>query len=148
MLCYVSTSLERIEEAEMRFASGIVLLSAVALAAPASAQSFLGKWLATGMSPGGSISETVTAVKTDDGYAVTAALIDPAPGGLEAGPGTDVKLEGDGFFYKRKVSLPSGAQIEITYSGTVSGDTFTGTAQIDGGGDAIPYSGVRFSDPD
>jgi hypothetical protein len=128
----------------MRFAPVIALLAAATLAAPASAQSFLGKWLATGMSPGGSISEEVTAIETPDGYAVTARLIDAAPGGLTAGPGTDVKLEGDSFFYKRKVSLPSGADIEIIYSGTVSGDTFTGTAQIDGG-DAIPYSGMRYS---
>ena len=55
-----------------------------------------------------------------------------------AGPGTDVTVTGDTFFYTRNFT---GTEIIITYTGVVTGDTFTGTAEL--GGTRIPYSGVR-----
>ncbi|HVJ30814.1 MAG TPA: hypothetical protein VNA66_10945, partial [Gammaproteobacteria bacterium] len=57
----------------------------------------------------------------------------------EAGPGTDIVVNGDSFSYKRSVG-----DFVISYSGVVSGNTFTGTAQM--GEFKVPYNGVRASD--
>ena len=125
-------------------ASGFVLLvtlMAPVRAVPAQGQSFLGEWTATASTPGGDVSETVTAVKTDKGYAITVKPVVPPPeGSPEAGPGTDIVLDGDKFSYKRSVTGP-GWTIVITYVGVVSGNTFTGTAEL--GGFEVPYTGVR-----
>ena len=116
---------------------------ASAFAAPAFGQSFIGEWTATATTPGGDVAETVTAVKTGDGFAITAKLVVPPPQGTpEAGPGTDIVLDGDKFSYKRTVAIPGGAPLVITYTGVVSGDTFTGTVDL-GGFAQAPYTGVR-----
>ena len=115
------------------------ILAFVALAcltAPAFGQSLVGTWTATAETGGGKVSETITCVKTNDGYAITAKLIGVPEGTPTAGPGTDIALNGDSFSYKR-----SAGDLVITYSGLVSGDTFTGTAEI--GGFKVPYNGVR-----
>jgi hypothetical protein len=126
-------------------ASVVVLLLAVLapdFAAEARAQSFLGEWTATAETPGGGVSETITAVKTANGFAITAKLVQPPPEGTpEAGPGTDIVLDGDKFSYKRSIPTPDGTLV-ITYSGVVSGDTFTGTVDL-GGFAQAPYTGVR-----
>jgi hypothetical protein len=108
------------------------------LAAPAFGQSFVGEWTATAITPGGEVSERVSVVRTANGYTVTAKLVNAAPGQPEAGPGTDVVLDGDRFSYKR-----SAGTIVITYTGVVSGDKFTGTADL--GGMQVPYNGVRLT---
>ena len=129
----------------IRSAAGFVLL--LALFAPVSAtearaQSFLGEWTATAETPGGGVSETITAVKTAKGYAITVKLVETPPEGTpEAGPGTDIVLDGDKFSYKRSIPTPNGMLV-ITYSGVVSGDTFTGTVDL-GGFAQAPYNGVR-----
>lgn len=126
-------------------AAGFVLL--LALLAPvfgleARAQSFLGEWTATAETPGGGVSEQITAVKTEKGYAITVKLVETPPEGTpEAGPGTDIVLDGDKFSYKRSIPTPNGMLV-ITYSGVVSGDTFTGTVDL-GGFAQAPYNGVR-----
>ena len=128
-------------------ASGLVLLLtlvAPALATPAQAQSFLGEWTATAETPAGGVSETLTVVKTDKGFTITAKLVAPEEGTPEAGPGTDIVLEGDRFSYKRSIPTPGGPLV-ITYAGVVSGDTFTGT--VDMGGFQAPYTGVRIKRP-
>lgn len=125
----------------MRLAMTAALLAASTFAMPASAQSFVGTWTATATAPDGPISEELTVTKTADGYTITAELITEQPPGMpEAGPGTDIKIEGDSFSYKRTVELPD-QHIEITYTGTVAGDTFTGQGEI--GGFTVPYNGVR-----
>ena len=125
-------------------ASGFVLLLALVApvrAVPAQAPSFLGEWTATASTPGGDVSETVTALKTDKGYAITVKPVVPPPeGSPEAGPGTDIVLDGDKFSYKRLLITPGGTLV-ITYAGVVSANTFTGTAEL--GGFEVPYSGVR-----
>lgn len=125
-------------------ASGFVLLVALVApvrAVPAQAPSFLGEWTATASTPAGDVSETVTVVKTDRGYAITAKPAVPAPeGSPEAGPGTDIVLDGDKFSYKRSITTPEGTLV-IAYAGVVSGNTFTGTAEL--GGFEVPYTGVR-----
>ena len=124
--------------------SGLVCL--VALVAPvravqAQGPSFLGEWTATASTPGGDVSETVTVAKTDKGYTITVKPVVPPPeGSPEAGPGTDIVLDGDKFSYKRSLVTPGGTLV-ITYAGVVSGNTFTGTAEL--GGFEVPYAGVR-----
>jgi hypothetical protein len=126
----------------MRFAAALAFVSLAALAAPAFGQSFVGDWAATAATPGGTVSETLKVVKMGDGYSIAAKLVVPNPAGApEAGPGTDIVIDGDKFSYKRTVSGPGG-DLVITYSGVVSGDTFTGLAEIGGFGHA-PYNGVR-----
>jgi hypothetical protein len=118
---------------------GLVLLAA--FASPAAAQSFLGTWTATATTPGGDVSETLTVVRTDDGYAITVkAAVPPAGGAPEAGPGTKIVINGDNFSYQRAVTFPGG-EIVISYQGVVSGDRFTGTAEV--GGVQVPYNGAR-----
>ena len=119
----------------------VAVLAIPAFAAPAFGQSFLGEWTATATTPAGDVSETVMAVKTADGYTITARPVEPVPEGTpQAGAGADIVLEGDKFFYKRMLVVPGG-ELVITYTGVVSGDTFAGTVDI--GGAQVPYTGVR-----
>jgi|HubBroStandDraft_5_1064220.scaffolds.fasta_scaffold79942_2 hypothetical protein len=127
----------------MRIKAALALLFLMALGAPAFGQSFVGKWTATANSPGGSSSETLTIVKVANGFVITGKPVAPAPEGMAAGPGLDVALDGNRFSYKRTLTIPGGI-IVITYSGVVSGDTFSGTAQI--GGATVAYTGVRIKD--
>jgi hypothetical protein len=123
----------------LKFAPALTLLAIIA--APAFGQSFLGEWTATASTPGGDVSEVLTVIKTPRGYAVTANLAGPVPDGTpQAGPGTDIVLDGDRFSYKRTLKTEAGSVV-ITYSGVVSGDKFTGT--VDMGFATVPYSGVR-----
>jgi len=126
----------------MRIAKALMLVLVTAFAAPAFGQSFVGQWTATAVTPGGNVSETLTVVKTAEGYAITAVPVVPVPDGTpKAGPGTDIVLDGDKFSYKRTVKTPDGSLV-ITYAGTVSGDKFTGTVNLGGFAEA-PYTGVR-----
>ena len=127
----------------IRSAAGFVLLLALmapAFATEARAQSFLGEWTATAETPAGGGSETLTVVKTEKGYAISAKLVGADEGTPTAGPGTDIVLESDRFSYKRSVPTPDGPVV-LTYTGVVSGDTFKGTADL--AGFAVPYTGVR-----
>jgi hypothetical protein len=126
----------------MRIAAALMLVLVAAFAAPAFGQSFLGQWTATAVTPGGNVSETLTVVKTAEGYEIKAELVEAVPEGTpKAGPGTDIVLDGNKFSYKRTVITPDGSLV-ITYTGTVSGDTFTGTVNLGGFAEA-PYTGVR-----
>lgn len=120
----------------IKMACGLVLVATFA-AAPAFGQSFIGDWTATAEVPVGEpVSEALSVVKTADGYAVTAKLIGVPEGTPTAGPGTDVVLDGDRFSYKRTLG-----ELVITYTGVVSGDKFTGKADM--AGFEVPYNGVR-----
>jgi hypothetical protein len=112
------------------------------VAAPAFGQSFVGDWTATATTPGGEVSETLSVAKTADGYAITAKLVGVPEGTPTAGPGKDIVLDGDRFSYKRAVSTPDG-ELVFTYSGVVSGDKFTGKAEVSGF--EVPYNGVRLA---
>lgn len=117
------------------------LFLAAALATPAFGQSFVGSWIATAHLDGGIESlERLSVGRTDSGYSIAGKPVDPTPGGIEAGPGIDIVIEGDRFSYKRKLTF-DGNELVITYEGTVSGDAFTGTAEV--GGTRIPYTGER-----
>ena len=120
----------------------VVSLAAPVVATPADEPSFLGEWTATASTPGGDVSETIKAVRAGNGYAITVKLVVPPPEGTpEAGPGTDIVLDGDNFSYKRSITTPGGALV-ISYTGVVSGDRFTGTVDL-GGLAQAPYTGVR-----
>jgi hypothetical protein len=127
----------------MRIAAALLLVLAASFAAPAFGQSFVGEWTATAHTMvGADVSEILTVVKTDKGYEIKVKLVVPPPAGIpEAGPGIDIVLDGDKFSYKRKITTPDGEMV-ITYTGTVSGDTFTGTVNL-GGLVEAPYTGVR-----
>ena len=122
----------------MRITAVLASVLLAGLAAPAFGQSFVGTWTATADSPAGKVSETITCVKTNDGFAITAKLIGVPEGTPTAGPGTDIVLNGNNFSYKRSVG-----DLVFVYSGVVSGNTFTGTAQV--GEYKVPYNGVRVS---
>ena len=125
----------------MRIAAVLMLVFVAAFAAPAFGQSFVGQWTATAATPGGNVSETLTVVKTPNGYEIKAELAVPPPEGTPpAGPITDVVVDGDKFSYKRTVKTPAESLV-FTYTGTVSGDTFTGTVTL--GEFTVPYTGVR-----
>jgi hypothetical protein len=124
----------------MRITAVLTFVLFGGLAAPAFGQSFVGTWTASADSPGGKVSETVKCVKTNDGYTITAKVVGAPEDMPQAGPGTDIVINGDSFSYKRTLSTPQG-DLVITYSGVVSGDTFTATAQI--GDFKVPYTGVR-----
>jgi len=125
----------------MRITAGLAFVLVMAFTAPAFGQSFVGEWTATAKTPGGDASETIKVVKTSDGYAITAKAIGAPEGSPEAGPGTEIVLDGDRFSYKRMLALGADMLV-IIYTGVVSGDTFTGMAEIAGLG-TIPYNGVR-----
>src|SRR5215471_20215248 len=103
----------------MRIAAAFLFVLFGAFAAPAFGQSFVGEWTATAVTQGGNVSETITVTKTADGYAIKAKLVDVPEGTPEAGPGTDIVIDGDKFSYKRTINTPDG-QLVITYTGTVS----------------------------
>lgn len=128
----------------IRSVSGLVLLAALlapVAATEARAQSFLGEWTATASTEAGDVSETLSVVKTAAGYAITAKLVGVPEDTPTAGAATDIVLDGDTFSYKRSIPTPNGPLV-ITYTGVVSGDTFTGTADV-GGFAQAPYTGVR-----
>ena len=114
----------------------------VAFATPALAQSFVGDWTATAHLDGAEVSEGFRVTKAGDGYAITAKPpIDAPADAPQAGPGKNIVLDGDKFSYRRSLTLPDGGAVNITYAGVVSGDTFTGTAEV--GGSPVSYTGVR-----
>ena len=119
----------------MRITAVLTFVFLACFTAPAYSQSFVGTWTATAEAPGGKAVETVTVVKTPDGYSINATLVG-AESAPQAGPGTDIVIDGDKFSYKRSIG-----DLVITYSGVVSGNTFTGQVQI--GEFKVPYNGVR-----
>lgn len=127
----------------MRISSAVLGLAFIAgFVAPALAAEspFVGKWTATAAAPGGPASEIVTVARVADGYSITARLVAPTPGQPEAGPGREIVLEGNRFSYQRAVAIGT-SELVITYTGVVSGDTFTGTVEM--AGVKIPFTGVR-----
>lgn len=121
----------------------VLVLAVVLMAGPAAAQSFVGAWRATAQVPDGQISETLTVTKTADGFAIVGSDVQPpSPEGMTAGPGIEIQLDGDTFAFKRIVRTPQG-DLEIVYKGMVSGDTFTGTGEVQGF--VVPYNGVRIA---
>ena len=125
----------------MRISATLVLASLLAFAVPAFSQSLVGDWTATAEAPGGNASETLKVMKTASGYTITAKLIGAPDGAPEAGPGEEIVLDGDHFTFKRKLTM-GGNTLVITYTGVVSGDTFTGTVELGALG-KVPYTGVR-----
>jgi hypothetical protein len=121
----------------------LALACVTGFAATPADQPFLGKWTATASSPGGNTSEILTVVKVANGVTITGKSDMPPPEGVTVSAGIDIVLDGSHFSYKRTITAPGGILV-ISYSGVVSGDTFTGTADI--GGSKVPYTGVRIKD--
>ena len=96
----------------MRIAAAVMLVLVGAYAVPAFGQSFVGQWTATAVTQGGNVSETLTVVKTADGYEIKAELVVPGPEGTpQAGPGREIDLDGNKFSYKRTLTTPDGSLV-------------------------------------
>ena len=127
----------------MLHAKYAAVLAALAVAAPASAQSFVGEWIATAKTVQGEIAERLIVTKTDAGYAIAVEQVTELPPELpRAGPGVDIVLDGDKFSYKRVVTFPGGS-LDVFYDGVVSGNSFAAQVEIDGVPGLTPYNGVR-----
>ena len=129
---------------KIRFAA--LALGASLIASPAFAQdsSVVGTWDTEAVTDFGTFAATMTFAETGDGY--TIEIVDQDAGG-GAGPAaptestiSDVVIEGDSFAFKRSMTTPQGA-MELSYSGTVEGDTLTASVDSDFG--AIPVTGTR-----
>jgi hypothetical protein len=127
----------------MRKITALALALSAVFGSPAFGQSLVGEWVATAHIEGADVAETLVVAKAGESYTVTAALIGVPPGTPNAGPGTDIVLDGDKFSFRRKIAPDS--PVEIEYKGVVAGDTFTGTAEIAGAGPGmkVSYTGVR-----
>ncbi len=127
----------------MRIIATAIAAAGMATASPALAQSLVGTWDATVVVEGmGEFTETLTVSESGDGYSVVGEPTGAAAAMPGAGPSpaTNVTLDGDTFSFRRTIDTPQGA-MEMTYSGTVEGDSFTGV--VDMGFGQMAYSGVR-----
>lgn len=124
-----------------RIAASALALTAL-LGAPALAQS-AGTWATTATTPQGTFTSTWTLV---DGETDTIEVADAPPPGAPAGAPpmestiSDVVIDGGAFSFKRVLTTPQGP-IELSYTGTVDGDTMTGSATSSFG--AVPFTGTR-----
>ena len=97
-----------------RIATAVGLIAVAGLASPAFGQSFVGEWTATATTPGGDVSESLKVVRTAGGYQITAkAVVPPAPGTPEAGPGTDIVIDRAPWFEVLLVSRSAIALISV-----------------------------------
>ena len=84
---------------------------------------------------------TLTFSNTRLAFVLVATLFAaPAFGQSFVGEWTATTPGGDRFSYKRTIATRDG-DVVFTYAGVVSGDKFTGTAEV--GGFQVPYNGVR-----
>lgn len=121
------------------------LAAAALLASPALAQEspVVGNWKTVVATDMGNFEAMMTIAESDAGYTVDITDI-PAAGAppmpeMESTI-SDVVVDGASFSFKRQLTTPQGP-MDLTYSGTVEGDTLTGTADSSFG--AIPINGTR-----
>ena len=133
-----------------RFTKPIFMLAGAALtmSAPAMAEDspVVGNWDTVAKTDFGNFQAVMSFAATEEGYAIE--MTDVPPEGAPAGPPmesaiSDIKVEGNGFSFKRQLSTPQGP-MELTYTGSVDGDTLTAEANSAFG--AIPVTGTRVSD--
>lgn len=113
----------------------LILATVVALLAPAAfAGGLAGMWTITVENPQGSRTSELTVAEAEGGYA----------GSLVGQRGTtelqSISVEGDSFSFTLTMETRMG-EIELKYSGTVSGDTLSGSIETRMGGRA--FTGVR-----
>ena len=130
----------------IRFAA--LVAGASLMAAPALAQSspVVGKWATESVTDFGTFRATMTVAQ--EGGAYTVNIQDIAPeGGAGAGGGgampsviSDVVVDGSKFSFKRKLTTPQG-EMNLTYNGTVEGNSLTGEVGSDFG--PIKLTGTR-----
>ncbi|MGD2134016.1 MAG: hypothetical protein PVI23_14575 [Maricaulaceae bacterium] len=101
--------------------------AAVAFAgAPAFGSDVLGSWETTVDTPDAVYEATVTITEADGGYAIewtdTGAAAMDLPSEF-----SNVEIGDNSFSFLRSIDF-QGTAFEVTYSGTVEGDTLTGTA--------------------
>ena len=113
----------------------LILAAAVALLGPASlAAGLVGTWTLSGEGREGPTTSELTVTEADDGYA----------GSLTNQRGTaelqSISVDGDSFSFVISMETRMG-DIELTYSGTVSGDTLDASVETPMG--SRPVTGVR-----
>ena len=130
----------------IRFAA--LVAGASLMAAPALAQSspVVGTWNTEAVTDFGTFKATMTVAEANGSH--TVAIQDIAPeGGAGAGGGgampstiSDVVIDGSKFAFKRKLTTPQG-EMNLTYNGTVEGDTLTAEVGSDFG--PLKLTGTR-----
>ena len=113
----------------------LIAAAAAALAASAAfAEGLVGTWTLTGEGRDGPTTSELTVTEADGGYA----------GSLTGRRGTaeleSVTVDGDSFSFVITMQTRMG-DLELTYSGTVSGDTLTASIETPMG--SRPVTGVR-----
>jgi hypothetical protein len=126
-----------------RLIASAFVLAALA-GAPALAQSAVGDWAISVETPNGTFESVMMISNTGDAYAVE--FDDPPPPGTPADAPpmestvSDVVVDGSSFSFKRVLTTPQGP-FELTYTGTVDGDSLTGSATSAFGD--VPITGTR-----
>jgi hypothetical protein len=128
----------------IRFAA--LVAGAALMAVPAWAQSspVVGKWATAVESDFGKFEAVMTVAPADSGYTVDIKDA-PMPGAPADAPPmpsviSDVVVDGQTFSFKRKLTTPQG-EMNLTYNGTVDGDTLTAEVGSDFG--PLKLTGTR-----
>ena len=129
----------------VRLKSLVLAGAALALSAPAMAEDspVLGSWDTVARTDFGNFQAVMAFASADDGY--TVEITDVPVEGAPAGPPmestvSDLVVDGGNFSFKRQLTTPQGP-MELTYTGSVEGDTLTAEANSTFG--AIPVTGTR-----
>lgn len=125
----------------MRLIAASAIAAAALAGAPALAQSpVVGDWATVAETPQGTFEAVLHVTEADGAYMVE--FEEAAPGG---GPPmeseiSNVVVDGDSISFTRTLASPQG-DFELSYAGTVDGDTLSATATSSFG--EIPVTGTR-----
>ena len=127
----------------MKRVFAFIAAAAVVSCSPPEAQSpVLGSWEGTMNSPNGAMEMSMTFTETDGAYDVAYSdNIADLVGFDIPSEIADVEVEGNSFSFLRVLDF-QGTAFEITYAGTVEGDTLTGEAVSDQGGGELAATRV------
>lgn len=107
---------------------------AVMIAPVAFAKDVVGTWTITFEGAQGARTNELIVVEADGAF--TGSLT----GRLGTAPLPSISVDGSSFSFAFTMTTPAG-ELEVTYSGTVSGDTMSGTIETRMG--SVPFNGVR-----
>ena len=129
----------------VRLAALVAAASLVAVPALAADSPVAGTWAIVADTQMGKFESTMTVAEAAGAY--TVAIVDGPMTGPDGQPMpamastiSEVKVEGNGFTFKRTIDF-QGQAIALSYAGTVEGDKLTATANSDFG--PTPITGTR-----
>ena len=129
----------------VRFAALAAAASLIAAPALAADSPVAGTWAIVADTQMGKFESTMTVAESGGAY--TVAIVDQPMTGPDGAPMpamastiSEVKVEGNGFTFKRTIDF-QGQAIALSYAGTVEGDKLTATANSDFG--PTPITGTR-----